>query len=171
MLRHSLSKSCSLLFPTSQLGSPAVCLTSLALFHSSSTRLMAIKDAKTKKLPPTRYDSKECFIAHARCTFNNTFLTITRENGDAVKSLSCGQVGFEKGKRKQPFAAQHLASEIARQVQEVGISTVRLRFKGIGPGRQTVLKGLMSGGLRVVAIEDITSAPHNGCRKPKARRL
>jgi small subunit ribosomal protein S11 len=110
-------------------------------------------------------------IAHIRSTFNNTMVTITDINGNAVASCSAGARGFKGSRKSTPFAAQVAAEQAARQAQDHGMRTVAVFVKGPGAGRESALRALQTAGLRVTLIRDVTPIPHNGCRPPKRRRV
>ncbi len=110
-------------------------------------------------------------IAHIRSTFNNTIVTITDVQGNAVSSCSAGARGFKGSRKSTPFAAQVAAEEAARRAQDHGMRTVAVFVKGPGAGRESALRALQSAGLRVTLIRDVTPIPHNGCRPPKRRRV
>ncbi len=110
-------------------------------------------------------------IAHIRSTFNNTMVTITDVNGNAIAWASAGVRGFKGSRKSTPFAAQLAADEASRRAQDHGMQTVSVRVSGPGAGRESALRGLQSSGLRVTSIKDVTPIPHNGCRPPKRRRV
>jgi small subunit ribosomal protein S11 len=110
-------------------------------------------------------------IAHIRSTFNNTMVTITDINGNAIASCSAGARGFKGSRKSTPFAAQVAAEQAARQAQDHGMRTVAVFVKGPGAGRESALRALQTAGLRVTLIRDVTPIPHNGCRPPKRRRV
>ncbi len=110
-------------------------------------------------------------IAHIRSTFNNTVVTITDVNGNAIAWASAGVRGFKGSRKSTPFAAQLAADEASRRAQDHGMQTVSVRVSGPGAGRESALRGLQSSGLRITSIKDVTPIPHNGCRPPKRRRV
>jgi len=110
-------------------------------------------------------------IAHVRSTFNNTIITITDINGNAIGTCSAGARGFKGSRKSTPFAAQVAAEEAARRAMDHGMRTVAVFVKGPGAGRESALRALQSAGLRVTVIRDVTPIPHNGCRPPKRRRV
>jgi len=110
-------------------------------------------------------------IAHVRSTFNNTIITITDINGNAIGACSAGARGFKGSRKSTPFAAQVAAEEAARRAMDHGMRTVAVFVKGPGAGRESALRALQSAGLRVTVIRDVTPIPHNGCRPPKRRRV
>ena len=110
-------------------------------------------------------------VAHIQSTFNNTIVTITDVNGNAVSWSSAGSRGFKGSRKSTPFAAQLAAETAARKAQDVGMNTVAIFVKGPGAGRESALRAFQSVGMRVTLIRDVTPIPHNGCRPPKRRRV
>ena len=110
-------------------------------------------------------------VAHIQATFNNTIVTITDPNGNAVCWSSAGKRGFKGSRKSTPFAAQLAAENAAKEAQEHGMRTVSVLVKGPGAGREAALRALSSAGLKVTTIRDVTPVPHNGCRAPKRRRV
>ena len=111
-------------------------------------------------------------IAHIKATFNNTIVTITDTNGETISWASAGTVPGIKGARKStPFAATRAGESCGQKARKLGMSEVEVRIKGSGAGRESAVNGIVSTGLRVTAIEDVTPVPHNGCRPPKRRRV
>jgi small subunit ribosomal protein S11 len=110
-------------------------------------------------------------IAHIKSTFNNTIVTITDVNGNAVSWASAGSRGFKGSRKSTPFAAQLAAEEAARRAAEHGMRSVAVFVKGPGAGRESALRALQSAGFKVTLIRDVTPIPHNGCRPPKRRRV
>ncbi len=109
-------------------------------------------------------------IAHIKATFNNTMVTITDMNGDALCSSSAGTVGFKGTRKSTPFAAQRAVEQAARTARKFGMHEVEVRVKGPGTGRDSAITALQAAGLRIYSIEDVTPLPHNGCRPKKRRR-
>ena len=110
-------------------------------------------------------------IAHIRSTFNNTIVTITDVQGNAISWSSAGALGFKGSKKSTPFAAQMAAESAAKAAQDHGLKTLEVTVKGPGAGREAALRSLQAAGLEVTAIVDVTPVPHNGCRPPKRRRV
>lgn len=110
-------------------------------------------------------------IAHIKATFNNTVVTITDRNGDAIAWASSGTAGFKGSRKSTPFAAQVAATEAARRAKEHGMKEVEVCIKGPGSGRESAIRALQAAGLSVTVIKDVTPIPHNGCRPPKRRRV
>jgi small subunit ribosomal protein S11 len=110
-------------------------------------------------------------IVHIKATFNNTLITITDMDGNAVCSGSAGCVGFKGSRKSTPFAAQRAAQRCASSAMRNGVREVEIRVKGPGSGRESAISALQQAGLRIASIEDVTPLPHNGCRPPKRRRV
>ena len=109
--------------------------------------------------------------AHIRITFNNTIVTITDVNGNALSWASAGGLGFRGSRKSTPFAAQMAAETAAKAAMEHGLKTVEVYVKGPGAGREAAIRALQAAGLDVSLIKDVTPIPHNGCRPPKRRRV
>lgn len=110
-------------------------------------------------------------IAHIQSTFNNTIVTISDRQGNAISWASAGTVGFKGAKKGTPFAAQSAAESAARSAIDQGLQEVDIYVKGPGSGRETAIRALQTVGLTVSKIRDVTPIPHNGCRPPKRRRV
>ena len=126
-----------------------------------------------KKVSRKRREKKlvEKGAAHIRSSFNNTIVTITDLNGNALAWASAGGLGFRGSKKSTPFAAQSAAETAAKNAQEFGLKTVEVYVKGPGAGREAAIRSLQTAGLEVTLIKDVTPIPHNGCRPPKRRRV
>ena len=109
--------------------------------------------------------------AHIRSSFNNTLVTITDLQGNAISWSSSGSLGFRGSKKSTPFASQMAAETAARAAMEHGLRTVEVYVKGPGSGRESAIRALQTAGLEVNMIKDVTPIPHNGCRPPKRRRV
>ena len=109
--------------------------------------------------------------AHILATFNNTIVTITDLDGNAVSWASAGGLGFKGSRKSTAFAAQSTAEAAAKTAADMGMKTVEVYVKGPGQGRESAIRALQSAGLEVVLIKDVTPIPHNGCRPPKRRRV
>ena len=134
---------------------------------------MAAK-AAAKKVIKRRRERKnvEKGAAHIRSSFNNTMVTITDLNGNALSWASSGGLGFRGSRKSTPFAAQTAAETAAKAaIENCGLKTVEVFVKGPGQGREAAIRALQSAGLEVVMIKDVTPIPHNGCRPPKRRRV
>ncbi len=110
-------------------------------------------------------------IAHILATFNNTIVTITDRQGNALAWSSCGSSGFKGSKKSTPFAAQITARNAAKKALEYGLKDIEVFVKGPGSGRESAIRAIQAAGLRISAIKDVTPIPHNGCRPPKRRRV
>ncbi len=119
---------------------------------------------KVKKNIPTG-------VVHIQATFNNTIVTVTDAQGNAVSWSSSGKRGFKGSRKSTPFAAQLAAEDAAKAAQEHGMRTVSVFVKGPGSGREAALRALQSAGFKITSIRDVTPIPHNGCRPPKRRRV
>ena len=109
--------------------------------------------------------------AHIQSSFNNTIVTLTDMEGNAISWASAGGLGFRGSKKSTPFAAQSAAEMAAKAAMEHGLKTVEVYVKGPGAGREAAIRALQSVGLEVSMIKDVTPIPHNGCRPPKRRRV
>lgn len=109
--------------------------------------------------------------AHIQSTFNNTIVTITDMNGNAVSWASAGEMGFRGSRKSTPFAAATAAETAAEAAMEHGMKYVEVYVKGPGSGRESAIRALQTAGLEVSLIKDVTPIPHNGCRPPKRRRV
>ena len=110
-------------------------------------------------------------VAHVNATFNNTIITITDPQGNAISWSSAGSLGFKGSRKSTPYAAQVAAEDAAKKAVEHGMRTLEVEVSGPGAGRESALRALQSVGLNVTAIRDVTPIPHNGCRAPKRRRV
>ena len=108
---------------------------------------------------------------HIQSTFNNTIVTVTDLQGNALAWTSTGSVGFKGSRKSTPYAAQMAASQAAKMAMDIGMREADVFLKGPGPGRESAIRSLQTTGLRVRSITDITPIPHNGCRPPKKRRV
>ena len=110
-------------------------------------------------------------IVHVQASFNNTVVTITDRQGNALSRATSGGAGFRGSRKSTPFAAQVAAEKAGRAAQEYGVKSVEVRIKGPGPGRESAVRSLNALGYKVTNIVDVTPIPHNGCRPPKRRRV
>ena len=129
--------------------------------------------AQAKKVIRRRREKKniERGQVHIRSSFNNTMVTVTDTQGNAISWASSGGLGFRGSKKSTPFAAQTAAETAARAAMEHGLKTVEVFVKGPGQGREAAIRALQAVGLEVTMIKDVTPIPHNGCRPPKRRRV
>jgi small subunit ribosomal protein S11 len=128
---------------------------------------------KTSSGKPRRRERKSIprGQAHIQATFNNTIVTLTDPNGNAISWGSAGGQGFKGSRKSTPYAAQVTAEVAARKAMEHGLRQVEVFVKGPGSGREAAIRALQQTGLNVTAITDVTPIPHNGCRPPKRRRV
>ena len=113
----------------------------------------------------------ESGVAHIQSTFNNTIITITDTQGNAVSWASAGEMGFKGSRKSTPYAAQIAAETAAKVAVDQGMKTIEVYVKGPGNGRESAIRALAAAGLNVTVIRDVTPIPHNGCRPPKRRRV
>jgi small subunit ribosomal protein S11 len=110
-------------------------------------------------------------MAHIRATFNNTMITITDPNGNALSWSSAGAQNFKGSRKSTPYAAQVAADVAAKKAMEHGVRQIEVYVRGPGSGREAAIRALAQAGMQVVSITDVTPIPHNGCRPPKRRRV
>ena len=130
---------------------------------------MAVKKGVTKKRKDImRVDRGQ---AHIQCSFNNTIVTITDVQGNAISASSSGKLGLRGSKKSTPYAAQMVMEDAARAAKEHGLKSVDVFVKGPGQGRESAIRALQNADIAVTSIQDVSPIPHNGCRPPKRRRL
>ena len=110
-------------------------------------------------------------IAHIHASFNNTIITITDRQGNALCWATSGGAGFKGSRKSTPFAAQVAAESAGKVAVECGVKNIEVRIKGPGPGRESTVRALNALGIRITQISYVTPVPHNGCRPPKKRRI
>jgi small subunit ribosomal protein S11 len=110
-------------------------------------------------------------IAHVHASFNNTIVTITDRQGNALSWATSGGSGFRGSRKSTPFAAQIAAEHAGKAAQEYGVKNLEVRIKGPGPGRESAVRALNAVGFKITGITDVIPIPHNGCRPPKKRRI
>ena len=134
---------------------------------------MAKANAKKASTVRKRRERKniERGAVHIQSTFNNTIVTVTDTQGNAISWASAGEMGFKGSKKSTPFAAQTAAETAAKAAMEHGLKTVEVYVKGPGSGREAAIRALQAAGLEVRMIKDVTPIPHNGCSPPKRRRV
>jgi small subunit ribosomal protein S11 len=125
------------------------------------------KPSKKKKVKKTVVDG----IAHVHASFNNTIITITDRQGNALSWATAGGAGFRGSRKSTPFAAQVAAETAGRAALDYGLKNLDVRVKGPGPGRESSVRALHAVGYKITNITDVTPIPHNGCRPPKKRRV
>ena len=128
---------------------------------------MAVQKTTKKKI--TKNIDKGCVHIHA--SFNNTIVTVTDEQGNAIAACSAGALNFRGSRQSTPYAAQMAAEEAARRAMEHGLRSVKVFVKGPGSGRESAIRAMEVVGLQVTEINDVSPIPHNGCRPPKRRRV
>lgn len=110
-------------------------------------------------------------VAHVNATFNNTMITISDAQGNAISWSSAGAMGFKGSRKSTPYAAQMAAEDAGRKAMDHGMKTLEVEVKGPGSGRESALRALSAAGFTITAIRDVTPIPHNGCRPRKRRRV
>ena len=110
-------------------------------------------------------------IAHVHASFNNTIITITDRQGNAISWATAGGAGFKGSRKSTPFAAQVAAESAGKVAVECGVKNIEIQIKGPGPGRESSVRALNALGMKITSISDVTPVPHNGCRPPKKRRI
>lgn len=110
-------------------------------------------------------------VCHIQASFNNTIVTFTDPSGNSLAWASAGGLGFRGSKKSTPFAAQIASQEAAKKAMEHGVSSVDVKVKGPGAGRENAIRALLSMGLKITSVADKSPMPHNGCRAPKRRRV
>ena len=131
---------------------------------------MAAKNVKRTRRKKER-KNVEHGAAHIKSTFNNSIVTLTDVNGNALSWSSAGALGFRGSRKSTPFAAQMAAETAAKAAMEHGLKSIEVYVKGPGSGREAAIRSLQAAGLEVTLIKDVTPIPHNGCRPPKRRRV
>ena len=122
----------------------------------------------TKKLNKKRVSEG---IAHIHASFNNTLISVTDKQGNAIAQSSSGAQGFRGSRKSTPFAAQKAAEAVGDKVKMAGLQSLEIQVRGPGSGRESAIRGLNSKGFKITKITDVTPIPHNGCRPPKRRRV
>jgi small subunit ribosomal protein S11 len=124
-----------------------------------------------KKAPSKRKKSVVVGVVHISASFNNTIVSISDMQGDVIAWSSSGANSFKGSRKSTPYAAQMTAEKAAGKAMEFGLKTVSVEIKGPGSGREAAVRALVTAGLTVISIKDVTPIPHNGCRPPKLRRV
>jgi len=129
--------------------------------------------AKSATQRPRRRERKNIVsgVAHVNATFNNTMITITDAQGNAIAWSSAGTQGFKGSRKSTPYAAQVAGEDAGKKAMEHGMKTLEVQVKGPGSGRESALRALQAVGFTITAIRDVTPIPHNGCRPRKRRRV
>jgi len=135
-----------------------------------STEAIEVEEKKTKK---KKKGGKNIAVGNAfiKATFNNTIITITDLQGNVIASGSAGFMGYSGSKKSTPYVAGLIANSVATKAKVHGLQEVNVYVKGIGSGRESAVRGLQSSGINIVAIKDVTPLPHNGCKRPRTRRV
>ena len=130
-------------------------------------------NATAKKVVKRRRERKnvEKGVAHIRATYNNTIVTITDMQGNAIAWGTAGEMGFKGSKKSTPYAAQTAAADCAKVAFDMGLRKVKVYVKGPGQGRESAVRTIHGAGIEVTEIIDVTPLPHNGCRAPNRRRV
>lgn len=129
--------------------------------------MVKAKTATRKKIKRVVVDA----LAHIYASFNNTIVTITDRQGNALSWATSGGSGFRGSRKSTPFAAQVAAERACEQAMEYGVKNIDVLVKGPGPGRESAVRALNAKGFKITSITDVTPIPHNGCRPPKKRRV
>ena len=132
---------------------------------------MATKSVAKKPIRRRERKNVEKGMAHIHSSFNNTIVTITDTQGNALSWASAGGLGFKGSRKSTPFAAGEAADAAAKAAMVHGLKTVDVFVKGPGSGREAAIRALQTAGLDITSIKDVTPIPHNGCRPPKRRRV
>jgi small subunit ribosomal protein S11 len=127
--------------------------------------------AETRRVRRSERKNITSGVAHINATFNNTMITITDIQGNAISWASAGSLGFNGSRRSTPYAAQMAAESAGRKAHDHGMKNLMIEIKGPGSGRETALRALQTIGFTISSIRDVTPVPHNGCRAPKRRRV
>ena len=133
--------------------------------------ILLILDITRKTVTKRNRKNIERGAAHIHSSFNNTIVTITDVDGNAISTGSAGELGFKGSRKSTPFAAGEVAEQAAKKAMEHGLKTVEVFVKGPGSGREAAIRALQTAGLDITMIKDVTPIPHNGCRPPKRRRV
>tara|TARA_Y100001970_G_scaffold206867_1_gene251952 strand:- start:2252 stop:2626 length:375 start_codon:yes stop_codon:yes gene_type:complete len=110
-------------------------------------------------------------IAHIHASFNNTLISVTDKQGNAIAQSSSGAQGFRGSRKSTPFAAQKAAEAVGDKIKAIGVESLEIQVRGPGSGRESAIRGLNASGFKITKITDVTPIPHNGCRPPKRRRV
>jgi small subunit ribosomal protein S11 len=129
--------------------------------------VQTVKDRGKKKIKKQIQKGQ----AHIQCSYNNTLITITDQNGEVLAWSSSGLLGFKGAKKSTPFASTQVAGDVAEKIKKYGTGELEVYVKGVGSGREAAIRSLANRGFNLVLIKDITPIPHNGCRPRKPRRV
>ncbi len=128
----------------------------------------AVKKEATVEAPSRKIQEGRIYISSS---YNNTIITLTDTRGNVLAATSAGAIGFKGSKKATPFAASKVAETISQKMATLGVQKITVFVKGIGGGRESAIRSLVSKGLEILSITDVTPIPHNGCRPPKVRRV
>lgn len=130
-------------------------------------------DKEPKKSKKKKKTGKNITLGNAfvKATFNNTIISITDLNGNVIASGSAGNLGYSGSKKSTPYVAGLVAGNVAAKAKSHGVADVNVFIKGIGSGRESAVRGLQSSGINIISIKDVTPLPHNGCKRPRVRRV
>jgi small subunit ribosomal protein S11 len=128
----------------------------------------AVKKEVTAQPSQRRINEGKVYIT---ASFNNIIITLADMSGNVLTWISSGNIGFKGSKKATPFAASKVAGGIAERGKKIGIERVMVLIKGVGSGRESAIRSLITHGLDLISIKDVTPIPHNGCRPPKTRRV
>jgi small subunit ribosomal protein S11 len=132
---------------------------------------LATKSDRKKRRKKKKKTVDPVGIAYIKATYNNTHVTLTDKFGNVISWATAGTSGFKGSRKSTAYAASLAAENAAKEAMSMGLSTVEVRVKGPGSGRESAIRSLAVAGLEITAIRDITPLPHNGCRPPKRRRV
>ena len=130
-----------------------------------------VKSAQASRVKKRERKNISSGVVHVNSTFNNTMITITDVQGNAVAWSSAGLMGFKGSRKSTPYAAQLAAEDAGKKASEHGLKNIDVEVSGPGSGRESALRALQSIGFTITSIKDVTPIPHNGCRPPKRRRV
>lgn len=133
--------------------------------------LAGAEETETKIHKAKKSKNVHSGIVHITATFNNTLVSVTDANGNAIGWSSAGKMGFKGSRKSTAYAAQVVSQDACRQAMSHGLKSVEVRVKGPGAGRESAVRAAQALGLEITSIKDVTSVPHNGCRPKKARRV
>ncbi|MEA3272410.1 MAG: 30S ribosomal protein S11 [Patescibacteria group bacterium] len=128
-----------------------------------------VKKAKGRKKKAVKIVCDGC--AYIQATYNNTIVTLTDNNGNVLAWSSAGHVGFRGPKKATPYAASRIVKDVIEKTKDMGLKSVSVYVKGVGSGRDAAIRALNANNIQINSIKDVTPIPHNGCRKPRPRRI
>jgi small subunit ribosomal protein S11 len=143
----------------------------MAITNAQKASGMATSTASSKSGKKKVRKNLNHGVCHIHASFNNTIVTISDSEGNAVVWASAGGLGFRGSKKSTPFAAQVASQEAAKKASEHGLMSLDVKVKGPGAGRENAIRALLAAGLKITSVADMSPMPHNGCRAPKRRRV